>query len=104
MLADEPPRERPTKQRKAPAPIPTQLIDTEGTGILIVGGDGALRAEIFVDNRSYGSAPRRLTLPRGSHRVVLRTPQGRELGPHIVNIESHHTPSAPARLIIPAAS
>jgi len=69
-------------------------------GTLVVGGDGALRAEIRVDGRSVGFAPKRIELGTGAHEIVLVRPDGTRVGPHTVRIESHHTQSAPAKWIV----
>lgn len=68
-----------------------------GTGILAIGGAGAQRAEILVDGKSAGFAPKLLELPAGRHEVVLVTPSGARLGPHRVELKAQHTRSAPLR-------
>ncbi len=71
-----------------------------GLGTLVIGGDGALRAEIRIDGRAVGFAPKRVELSTGSHEIVLLLPNGTRLGPHSVRIEPQHTQSAPAKWIV----
>ena len=81
------------------APLPAASTPA-GPGTLVIGGDGALRAEIRVDGRSLGFAPKRIELSAGSHEVVLVRPDGTRIGPRNVLIETHHTQSAPAKWIV----
>jgi len=71
-----------------------------GLGTLVIGGDGALRAEIRIDGRAVGFAPKRVELSTGSHEIVLVRPDGTLLGPHNVRIDRQHTASAPAKWIV----
>jgi len=71
-----------------------------GIGTLVIGGDGALRAEIRIDGRAVGFAPRRVELSTGNHEVVLVRPDGTLLGPRNVRIAPQHTESAPAKWIV----
>jgi hypothetical protein len=76
-----------------PPPVPSAAA---GEGVLRIGGEGALRAEILVDGASLGYAPRQLTLPVGEHEVVLVRPDGTRVTRRI-SIGAAHTPSAPQR-------
>ncbi|MFH0903422.1 MAG: serine/threonine-protein kinase [Pseudomonadota bacterium] len=69
----------------------------EIVGILLIGGEQALRAEILIDGTSMGYAPKRLTLPLGSHTVELLHSDGRRIGPVTVQLTVRHTLSAPLR-------
>ncbi|HVE85388.1 MAG TPA: serine/threonine-protein kinase [Myxococcales bacterium] len=82
---------RPRAQAPAPAPAPT------GTGVLQVGGEIALRKEIFVDGKSAGFAPKTLEVAVGPHQVSLRDADGSVVGSRRVEITSWDTRSAPAR-------
>jgi serine/threonine-protein kinase len=102
-------RRRPTAphedaQPQSPALKPkasTAAATTAARGTLVVGGDGALRAEIRVDGKSVGYAPKRLELDAGRHQVALFRADGSPIASHSVEIATHHTQSAPARLIVP---
>ncbi len=98
LAKEEPPtpaRARPTPKREATA-APAR------TGTLLVGGEGALRAEIWIDGRSAGFAPRQVELPVGSRQVELRRPDGTRVGPTRVEITAQHTHSQPYRMLLPA--
>jgi hypothetical protein len=90
------PRPRPVPQVTEPAPPPRPT----GNGVLAIGGGGALRSEILVDGQSRGFAPRVLTLPVGSHDVVLVRPDGARVE-RTVTVHASHTPSAPLRWEVP---
>jgi hypothetical protein len=79
----------------APRPAPTSAM-----GHLLVGGAGALRAEIWIDGSSRGFAPRLLELPAGAHEVELRLGNGSHMHKEITLAESN-TPSAPLRWLVP---
>ncbi|MCA9707169.1 MAG: protein kinase, partial [Myxococcales bacterium] len=101
--ASEPPARvvgRPTVRRPARDPLP-EPPDVVGTGFLSIGGSGALRAEIFVDGRRHGHAPRQLELPAGRHHVVLRDQSGAEVASHDVDLRPAHTRSSPFRWVVP---
>jgi hypothetical protein len=61
-----------------------------------------MHAEIYVDGRRIGFAPRLFPLSVGSHRVELRTEAGETLSRSIV-VETRNTRSAAATWIVPAA-
>jgi len=82
------------------APLTPALSPTRGEGVLLVGGEGAQRAEILVDGKSMGFAPKRVELPAGSHDVVLVRPDGSRVGPHRVEITARHTDLEPAKWIV----
>ncbi len=85
---------------KPAAAAPTTSPVPQGVGTLVIGGDGALRAEIRIDGRSLGFAPKRVELDTGDHEVTLVKPDGSRVGPRRVHIEPHHTQSAPAKWIV----
>ncbi|HYI02668.1 serine/threonine-protein kinase [Hyalangium sp.] len=70
-------------------------------GTLAVGGAGALRAEILIDGKSRGHAPKLLELQLGEHVLELVTPEGRRVGPERIRITRLHTPASPLRWIMP---
>jgi serine/threonine protein kinase len=86
-----------SRSEVAPATAPSV---PSGRGTLVIGGARAHRAEILVDGRPQGHAPRRLELPAGPHEVVLVRPDGTRIGPHRVEVGARHTPSSPARWIV----
>jgi Protein kinase domain len=79
----------------APPPAPATA-----TGHLLVGGEGALRAEIWIDGSSRGFAPKLLELPAGPHEVELLLGTGSRVKKRITLGESN-TPSSPLRWIVP---
>jgi serine/threonine protein kinase len=68
-----------------------------GEGVLEIGGAGALRGEIFVDDKSVGYAPKDVELPAGDHSVYVTTQQGRKIGPRRMKITTRHTMTSPLR-------
>jgi hypothetical protein len=70
------------------------------SGHLLVGGEGALRAEIRIDGRSRGFAPKLLELPAGTHQVELVLGNGAHLEKRFTISESH-TASSPLRWLVP---
>jgi serine/threonine protein kinase len=88
------PASRPTPPATAAPPAPTAM------GHLLVGGEGALRAEIVIDGSSRGFAPKLLELPAGPHEVELLLGTGSHLHKRITLAESN-TPSSPLRWLVP---
>jgi hypothetical protein len=84
----------------APAPSPPPTDPPSGTGFVSIGGQGAIRAEILVEGRRRGYAPKLVELPAGTHTIELHTPDGRRLE-RTVDVTARHTPSAPVRWIVP---
>ena len=78
-----------------PAPVPATA-----SGYLLVSGQGALRAEVWIDGSSRGFAPKLLELPAGAHEVELRLGNGSRLDKRITLGESN-TPSSPLRWLVP---
>jgi len=66
-------------------------------GYLAIGGDWAAKAEILIDDHSYGFAPKRLALPLGVHRVTLVLTDGTRVGPRALDITALHTARNPMR-------
>ncbi len=92
-------RRRPTRAMTESAePVPA--MGPAGQGVLLIGGASAHRAEIFVDGRSRGFAPKRLELPVGSHRVELRSENGASLGTRTIELSARNTRSSPARWLL----
>ncbi len=97
-------RRRPDAARAERATPPEREPDREpavSVGFVSIGGGGAHRAEIFVDGRSRGYAPKRLELSEGSHSIELVTADGRRIGPRTVRVTERHTRGSPFRWIIP---
>ncbi|HEY2747242.1 MAG TPA: serine/threonine-protein kinase [Polyangia bacterium] len=91
----------PTTALRASAPVPPPPVPiSAATGHFLVGGEGALRAEIWIDGRSRGFAPKLLELPAGPHEVELLLGTGSRLRRQITLAESH-TPSSPLRWLVP---
>jgi serine/threonine protein kinase len=98
---DKPSRaSRPLRTPKPVTTSPGPEPAAEGRGTLVIGGARAHRAEIRIDGRPQGYAPKRLELPAGVHEVLLVQPDGTRVGPHTVQIEPRHTASAPAKWIV----
>ncbi len=93
------PHPHPAAARPAPTP-PTPPAAVEHFGHLLVGGEGALRAEIWIDGSSRGFAPKLLELPAGPHEVELSLGNGSHLKKQITLAESN-TPSSPLRWLVP---
>lgn len=94
------PRHRPRKTLPAQPPNPPPRATSSARGVLLVGGAGAHRAEIFVDGKSRGFAPKRLELKVGSHKLMLVRPDGTRLGPRTWTLSRRHTRSSPQRWMI----
>src|SRR5262249_28553301 len=98
-----PPPARPHVRLPAPprsSPPPQSDTATVTEGWLAVGGEGALKAEIFVDGKSAGFAPRRIPVCLRDHQIDPALPTGERKSQRI-RILPTHTPSAPARLTLP---
>jgi serine/threonine-protein kinase len=89
------PHPRPPAAASAPVAPPTTA-----TGHLLVGGEGALRAEIRIDGSARGFAPKLLELSAGPHEVELLLGNGSHLKKRITLAESN-TPSSPMRWLVP---
>jgi serine/threonine-protein kinase len=86
---------------KPPKPPDDENVPPSVTlGTLVIGGEGALKSEIFVDGKSRGFAPKTLELRLGDHDVVLVAPDGTRRTKHIT-LEARHTSSSPARWSVP---
>lgn len=73
--------------------------ETSGApGMVAIGGEGATRAEIFVDGSTRGYAPRVIALPAGAHSLELVRPDGSRLGPQRIEVTAQHTASSPLRV------
>jgi hypothetical protein len=66
----------------------------------LVGGEGALRAEIWIDGKASGFAPRLIELPAGAHEVALVLPNGARVHKQ-VTLGQGNTPSSPVRWLLP---
>ncbi|MBK7865276.1 MAG: serine/threonine protein kinase [Archangiaceae bacterium] len=107
MPVEEPPKPEPAPPPLAVAPPPgrpraASAKEPKALGVLVVGGAAAQRAEILVDGKSLGFAPKRVELTVGAHEVVLVTPSGQRLGPKKVELTARHTDLDPARLLVDA--
>jgi serine/threonine-protein kinase len=83
-----------------PPPPPAPPAASNVTGHFLVGGEGALRAEIWIDGSARGFAPKLLELPAGPHEVELLLGNGARLKKRITLAESN-TPSSPLRWLVP---
>jgi serine/threonine protein kinase len=83
-----------------PPPAPAPPAPSNALGHFLVGGAGALRAEIRIDGNTSGFAPKLLELPAGPHEVELILGSGAHLKKRITLSESH-TPSSPLRWLVP---
>ncbi|MFO0595167.1 MAG: serine/threonine-protein kinase [Myxococcaceae bacterium] len=101
--APAPPTPVPTEPAATPAPVatakkpvvaPAKPPVAEGTGLISVGGEAFLRAEVFVDGAPRGFAPARLELPVGPHSLELVLANGQRRKREVV-VSRLHTPSAP---------
>ncbi len=68
-------------------------------GVLAVGGERFLKAEVIVDGRSEGFAPKQLELKGGAHQVELVLPSGERVGPRSFVVTAQHTELSPLRWI-----
>ncbi|MBL8956280.1 MAG: serine/threonine protein kinase [Myxococcaceae bacterium] len=108
VLEPAPPPPPTPPPERAPAPVaaparkkpPTAATAEMARGTLVVGGEGAQRAEIFVDGASQGFAPKRLELVVGSHDVVLVKPDGTRVGPKRVDVTARNTDLAPLKWLV----
>jgi serine/threonine-protein kinase len=91
VAASATPRPRP---RRVAAPA------DPGSGVIAIGGQGAVKAEILVDGQSLGYAPKLLDLPVGEHECVLVQPGGHRLS-RTLRVLATHTPSQPLRWVVP---
>jgi serine/threonine protein kinase len=73
----------------------------EGAGLVVIGGEGAYRAEIRIDGESRGYAPKTLEVASGKHVCELVTPSGQHLGPHAIDVSARNTSADPIRWMIP---
>jgi hypothetical protein len=94
---------RPARAHPSPASggAATRQLLSHGSGVLAVGGAGALRAEIIIDGERRGHAPMLVELPLGEHVLELETPEGRHVGPERVQLTEFHTPASPLRWVVP---
>ncbi len=92
------PRPRPPAPRPTP-PAPVAAA-SEATGVVTIGGRGALRAEILVDGARKGFAPRALTLPVGAREIVLVRPDGTRVS-RTLDVHATHTGTSPLRWVVP---
>ena len=72
---------------------------SSGFGYAVIGGAGALRAEIRVDGKKRGYAPKTLRLPAGKRKIQLVFPDGRKKTKR-VTIGQKHTPSSPFKWLV----
>jgi serine/threonine-protein kinase len=87
-------------RREAAPPRAEPVAPVNATGHFLVGGEGALRAEIWIDGSARGFAPKLLELPIGPHDVELRLGNGSRIDKRITLGEGN-TPSSPLRWLVP---
>jgi len=92
------PRRATRSEAATSTPVPAA---TATLGSLLVGGAGALRAEIIVDGHPAGFAPKRLDLPLGAHSVELRSPAGERIAARQLTLTARHSPGAPLTWLLP---
>lgn len=68
-------------------------------GVLAIGGERFLKAEVLVDGSSVGFAPKQLELISGTHEVVVILNDGTRVGPRSVTVGPQHTESSPQRWV-----
>jgi serine/threonine-protein kinase len=101
-----PPSPVPTPSEAPEAPPPKPAFTTAkpkppvtARGVVAIGGERFLKAEILADGNSVGLAPRQLELTVGTHRLELVLPSGERVGPRSVTVAPQHTELSPLRWI-----
>lgn len=85
-------------KRPSPArPIAVGEPPPTGTGIVAIGGELAVKAEIRVDGKSKGHAPKRVELSIGTHDIALYDASGTKLASKRVEVTPRHTRFSPLR-------
>ncbi|MBI2893056.1 MAG: serine/threonine protein kinase [Deltaproteobacteria bacterium] len=97
----EPAAHPPPVAPEPPAPEPPPEVPG-GRAWLVVGGEGATGAEIRVDGRRIGFAPRLVELSQGGHAVVLVGRDGTAIADRTIQLGPRSTRSSPYRWIVPA--
>jgi serine/threonine-protein kinase len=86
----------PPPRVEGPRPAPVRAVPREqGSGVLAVGGETFLRAQVSIDGVASGFAPRRFELPVGEHLIEVVTPAGQRFGPRRLTITRQHTELSP---------
>ena len=91
------PKPRRATRHATPATPPPAPAAPAGTGWLSIGGEDSVRAEIRVDGRSHGFAPKLIELAAGAHAVRLVAPGGQVVAERRVQLDHRHTAHAPLR-------
>jgi hypothetical protein len=65
------------------------------SGVVALGGDGWVGAEVWLDGQRRGHAPKVMAVPVGRHAVDLVTVDGRHAGPDSVDVTARHTELSP---------
>jgi hypothetical protein len=86
-----------TKPAGTPRPLAVDEPPPTGTGIVAIGGELAVKAEIRVDGKHKGHAPARVELSVGPHDIALYDASGTKLASKRVEVTLRHTRSAPLR-------
>ncbi|HWB73540.1 MAG TPA: hypothetical protein VG755_01270, partial [Nannocystaceae bacterium] len=84
-------RAAPTRSIAVGEPPPT------GTGIVAIGGELAIKAEVRVDGKYKGHAPMKVELSLGSHDIALYDAAGTKLASKRVEVTLRHTRFAPLK-------
>lgn len=92
-----PPDPAPPKPNPRPRPPPPER--AVARGVLAVGGERFLKAEVIVDGRSQGFAPKQLELTSGAHQVELVLATGERVGPRSLIVTAQHTELSPLRWV-----
>jgi hypothetical protein len=95
-------RPKKMEERKPPKAKPEVVVapKPEGKGVLLIGGAGAARAEIKVDGKSLGFAPKRLELAAGAHQVELVSASGAKIGAKKIELTDRNTEADPYKWIV----
>jgi hypothetical protein len=77
----------------------TEVEPARGTAWLRVGGERLMHGAVFVDGRAAGHAPVELPIATGTHRLVVRSPDGAVLLDEAIALGPEHTRSNALRVV-----
>lgn len=96
-LTEVPAPERPPPKPSATVVKPKPVVSARG--VVAIGGERFLKAEILADGKSVGLAPRQLELTVGRHQLELVLPSGERVGPRSFTVAQQHTELSPLKWI-----